>query len=324
MVFSRPDREIHAAGAQPSQHEMLNERVRVARRSTWVSIWVNLFLSTMQVAIGFIAHSQALVADGLHSLSDLLADFVVLWANKVSHKAPDDDHPYGHLRFETAASMLLGVLLMIVAAGMLWLSLQRIVDASSIPTVSSIALAMAVLTLCCKELLFRYMLAAGKRVKSSLLIANAWHARSDAASSLVVALGIAGNLMGYSILDPIAALLVGLVIMRMGWRFAYDALQDLMDRGLEQSDLDAMTHTLAACPGVLGVHDIKARKMGDMVLVEAHLEVDRHLTVQEGHDIAMRARSAILEHHPKVLNLLTHIDPVDPSPLMKHESDGSR
>lgn len=287
------------------------ERAEVARRTTMVSVWVNVVLSLLQIVIGYMARSQALIADGIHSLSDLMSDFAVLLANHHSKKAPDTDHPYGHQRFETAASLFLGGLLLGVGGAMVWVAVERVIDPSSIPTVSPIALVIAILTLVSKESLFRYMLKAGKRVKSSMMVANAWHARSDAASSLVVAFGIIGNLMGYPILDPIAALLVGLMIGRMGWRFGSDSFQDLMDRAANETEVEEIIRTLNETPGVLGVHDVRTRKMGDLVLVDAHIEVDRTLTVEQGHEIGVSARAAVLQRH-RVLDLLTHIDPVEP------------
>lgn len=159
-----------------------------------------------------------------------------------------------------------------------------------------------------KELLFRYMLAVAKRVKSSMLVANAWHARSDAASSLVVGIGIAGNLAGYPILDPIAALIVGFMVAKMGWQFGWDALHDLMDRSVDEQEVQAIRQTLLETPGVSGVHDVRTRKMGDMIVVDAHLEVNAALTVEAGHDIAVLARQRVLQRH-RVLNLMTHVDP---------------
>lgn len=194
---------------------------------------------------------------------------------------------------------------------MIWVAIDRMADPSSIPVVSPLALAIAVLTLISKESLFRYMLREGKRVKSSMMIANAWHSRSDAASSLVVAFGIFGNMMGYPILDPIAALLVGLMIGRMGWQFGSESFHDLMDRAIDEQEQHEIVRTLNETPGVLGVHDVRTRKMGDMVLVDVHIEVDRTLTVEQGHEIGVSARAAVLHRH-RVLDLLTHIDPVDP------------
>ncbi|OYQ38749.1 cation-efflux pump [Rhodoferax sp. TH121] len=284
------------------------ERAAAATRSTWVSVAVNLVLSTLQIVVGVLAKSQALIADGIHSLSDLVADGVVLLANHHSQKDADDDHPYGHQRFETAASLVLGLLLLAVGVGMVWSAVSKLEDTSTIAMVHPVALWVAGAALVSKELLFRYMLRVAKAVKSSMLVANAWHARSDAASSLVVGVGLAGNLLGYPLLDPIAALIVGLMVGKMGWEFGWDALHDLMDRGLDEAEVQAIRTTLLATPGVAGVHDVRTRKMGDMVVADAHIEVDATLTVEEGHNIAVAARAAVLQRH-RVLNLMTHVDP---------------
>ncbi len=286
----------------------LAERATAASRSTWVSVGVNLVLTIAQIVAGVFAKSQGLIADGIHSLSDLVADFVVLFANHHSKKAADKDHPYGHYRFETGASLALGVLLLAVGIGMLWSAFTKLEDPASIPTVHLLALWVAGGALLFKELLFRYMLAVAKRVKSSMLVANAWHARSDAASSLVVALGIIGNLLGYPILDPIAALVVGLMISRIGWSFGWDALHDLMDRSANEQEVMAIRQTILETPGVLGVHDLRTRKMGDLIVVDAHLEVDATQTVEAGHDIAVDARQRVIKRH-HVLNLMAHVDP---------------
>ena len=284
------------------------ERAAAASRSTWVSVVVNLVLSTVQIVVGVWAKSQSLIADGIHSLSDLVADFVVLFANHHSQKDADEDHPYGHQRFETAASLVLGLLLLAVGVGMVWSAVVKLENPESVPQVHSVALWVAGGALVGKELLFRYMLAVAKKVKSSMLVANAWHARSDAASSLVVGVGIAGNLAGYPILDPIAALIVGFMVGKMGWEFGWDAMHDLMDRAVDEQEVQAIRQTLQDTPGVAGVHDVRTRKMGDMVVVDAHLEVDAQITVEEGHDIAVEARQRVMQRH-RVLNLMTHVDP---------------
>lgn len=298
------------------------ERQNVARRSTWVSVIVNIMLTAIQLVVGTWAHSQALVADAIHSLSDLVSDFVVLLANRHSHKAADDDHHYGHQRYETAASLVLGLLLLSVGGGMLWSATQKLGAPDQIPQVQSLALYVALGALVSKELLFRYLLAAAEKVRSSMLVANAWHARSDAASSLVVALGILGNLMGYPLLDPVAALVVGLMVSKMGWDFGWNALNDLMDRSASEDQIAQIEQTIRQTPGVLGVHDLRARKMGDMILADAHIEVDGQLSVRQGHDIAVLARQRVMASAP-VLDVLTHLDPVDASdPAPSARSDG--
>ena len=284
------------------------ERAAAASRSTWVSVVVNVLLSTAQIVVGVMSKSQGLIADGIHSLADLVSDFVVLLANHASQKDADEDHPYGHHRYETGASMFLGAVLLAVGVGMLWSAAVKLQNPESIAQVHIIALWVALAGLAAKEILFRYMLAVAKRVKSSMLVANAWHARSDAASSLVVSVGIVGNLMGYPILDPIAALIVGFMVAKMGWSFGWDALHDLMDRGVDEVEVTAIRQTLAETPGVANVHDLRTRKMGDMIIVDAHLEVDATLTVEQGHDIAVEAQKRVMARH-RVLNLMTHVDP---------------
>lgn len=285
-----------------------------AQRSTMVSVCVNLLLSLAQIIVGVVARSQALLSDGVHSLSDLISDFVVLFAGQQSRKGPDEDHPYGHRRFENAASFFLGLLLLAVGVGMLWTAVVKFRNPGAIPRVHVAALWVASVALVAKELLFRYMLAVARRVRSSMLAANAWHARSDAASSLVAVVGIVGSLLGYPILDPVAALIVGVMVTRMGLQFAWAALNDLMDRAADEDEVAAIRETLAATPGIAGFHDLRTRKMGDMIVVDVHLEVNAGVSLVEAHDISTAVQRELVEKHP-VLNVMTHIDPVgEPTP----------
>ncbi|OYT92396.1 MAG: cation-efflux pump [Burkholderiales bacterium PBB3] len=284
------------------------EAAAAGRRSTWVSVGLNLTLSIAQISMGAFAKSQALIADGIHSLSDLVADGIVLFASHHSQKEADQGHPYGHQRFETAATMVLGILLLAVGIGMLWSAVIKLQAPDAVQKIHSVALWVTAVSLMTKELLFRYMLKVAKRVKSSMLVANAWHARSDAASSLVVGIGIVGSLAGYPILDTIAALIVGLMVFKMGWGFGWDALHDLMDRAVDEQEVLAIRKTLLETLGVSNVHDVHTRKMGDMIVVDAHIEVDAALTVEAGHDIAVAARSNVMQRH-RVLNLIVHVDP---------------
>jgi len=285
-------------------------RSKAAHRSTMVSVYVNVLLSGLQLAVGIVAKSQALIADAIHSFSDLIADGIVLWANKYSTKAPDDDHHYGHRRYETAATFAVGAILVIVGLGMVWNGINKLQMADSLPTVGVIALPVAVVAIIVKESLFRYMLSVARRVKSTMLVANAWHARSDAASSLVVSVGILANLVGVPMADILAAMLVGVMIFRMGWKFSIEAFHDLTDRAVDEDTEQKIKQLITSTPGVLGLHDLKTRKMGDMIWVEVDLEMDSNLTIKEGHDIAVEARKRVMDTLP-VLDVMTHFDPVD-------------
>ena len=285
------------------------EKQSAAKKSTLVSVAVNLALTVSQIFAGLLSGSQGLVADGIHSLSDLVADFVVLFANHHSAKDADEDHHYGHQRYETAASLFLGVSLLVVGLGMLWSAGHKIVNPIAASQISILALYVALGSLAAKEILFRYMLAVAERVRSSMLVANAWHARSDAASSLVVSVGIVGALFGFPILDSVGALIVGLMIVRTGWSFSWDALNDLMDRAVSEEEHQHIEKIILSTEGVLGCHDLRTRKMGDMILVDVHIEVDANSTVQVGHDIALAAANQVKVKLP-VLNVMTHIDPI--------------
>lgn len=286
------------------------ERFAAAQKSTWVSICINLMLTVLQVAGGLFAHSQALMADGLHSLSDLLSDILVLFANRHGNRHADAKHPYGHARVETATTLILGGFLAALGVGLLVAAALRLQHPHALQAVNPIALAVAVIALLAKEGMFRYMLAVAKRVRSQMLVANAWHARSDAASSLVVVVGIIGNLLGYTFLDLVAAAVVGVMIGYMGWKLAFEALAELIDTGLEANEVDAIRNTLLTTPGVRSLHELRTRKMADNALVDAHIIVDPKISVSEGHYIAEAARQAVLMNH-HVMDVMVHIDPED-------------
>lgn len=285
-----------------------HQEQRQALRSTWLSVWVNLTLALAQVVIGFFARSQALIADGFHSLSDLLADAVVLWAAGHSHRAADDTHQYGHARFETAAALAIGLLLMATGAGLLWTAGLKLHSGTALEAVHPVALAVALLTLVAKEGLFQYMRRVGERLKSSMLIANAWHARADAASSLVVAVGIAANLLGYHSMDAVAALIVGVMIVKSGWSFSVEAFHSLTDHALDPEQISRIRSTIHSVDGVRGIHGLRTRRMGDWAVIDLHIEVDAYLTVSEGHFIAETIAARVKENH-RVAECTVHIDP---------------
>jgi cation diffusion facilitator family transporter len=282
---------------------------KIANKSTWVSVVVNFFLVLFQIIVGFFSKSSALIADGLHTLADMLSDLVVLITSSKSLNPPDDDHNYGHQRYENAVSLFLGVILLGVGLAMIWAAERKLEQPSLIAPVHKAALFAAVSCLVIKELLFRYLMSIAKRAESTLLMANAWHARSDAASSLVVAVGIAFNLLGFLTFDIIAAIIVGIMILKMGWDFSYEAMHALTDKAVDKDAADNIRKTILETPGVINVHDLRTRKVGDSIIADVHIEVKGTLSVTEGHAIAVEARNRVMERH-RVLNLMTHIDPV--------------
>ena len=303
----------------PHTHEMANlrhvevdtgpgSRFAEGQRITWISVGVNIVLTSMQIVVGLMAHSQSLIADAMHTLSDIVADAFVLVANRKGAEAADADHPYGHGRYETAASLVLGLLLAGTGAGILIAAASRLQDLGSAPPVGVAAMWAALITLAAKEGLFRYMLVTAERLRSPMLVANAWHARADALSSLVVAAGIGGALLGFNFADAVAAIIVGAMIVKAGLKFIWDAIRELIDTGLSAEEVAAIRSTIAATPGVLSMHELRTRRMAHQVLVDAHVQVNPRISVSEGHRVAESARRRVLGSHPEVLDVLVHVD----------------
>jgi cation diffusion facilitator family transporter len=303
------ENHTHSHNDNSVQVPTRQDRYNAARQSTWASIAVNILLTIMQVVAGFFGHSQSLMADGMHSLSDFVSDVMVLFANRHGNRHADAEHPYGHARMETAATLILGAALSAMGVILLIAAGLRLQNAQA-QAVHPFTLWIALAALAAKEGMFRYMLAVAKRVRSQMLVANAWHARSDAASSLVVVAGIVGNLLGYIFLDLVAAGVVGVMITYMGGKLAWGALSELIDTGLSREEVEAIRATLLATPGVLSLHELRTRKMADNALVDAHVLVDPKISVSEGHFIAESARQAVLRNH-HVLDVMVHIDPED-------------
>jgi cation diffusion facilitator family transporter len=282
---------------------------KIANKSTWTSVVVNFFLVIFQIVVGFFSKSSGLIADGFHTLADMFSDLIVLITSKKSLNPPDEDHNYGHYRYENAVGLFLGVLLLFVGGAMIWSAGKKLENSDQIVAVHVTALYASIICLVVKELLFRYLLNIAKRAKSSLLMANAWHARSDAASSLIVVVGIIFNLLGYHSFDLIAAIIVGVMILKMGWTFSYEAIQALTDKAADTDEVEKIKKIILETPGVINVHDLRTRKVGDSIIADVHIEVKGTLTVAEGHDIAVEARNRVMRSS-RVLNLMTHIDPV--------------
>ncbi len=285
------------------------ERAAEAQRATWVSVGVNLVMTVLQLLVGWLAYSQSLLAHGLHSFSDLLSDFLVIYASRQSAQPADREHPYGHARVETAATLILGASLALIGGGILWQSGLRLQHVEALPAIEMAAFWVAVGTVLAKEGLYRYLIRVAERQRSQLLIANALHTRADAASALVVVIGIGGALLGWAFLDLLAAALMGFMILRMGAVLAWGALKELIDTGLDEAQVAAIRQTLRTTPGVLGLHELRTRRMAHQALVDAHVQVDARISVSEGHRIAEAVRARVLRDHPEVLDVLVHIDP---------------
>lgn len=287
------------------------QRTREAQRATWISAALNLLLTVAQLLVGWLAHSQSLIAHGLHSFSDLLSDFLVIYASRKGSHPADSRHPYGHARVETAATLVLGVSLAVIGLGVLWDAANRLQHVDRLVPVEQAALWTAVATAVGKEALYHYLMRVAERLRSPMLAANAWHTRADAASALVVVAGVGGSLLGWAYMDLAGAAIMGFMILHIGARLGWGALQELIDTGLDEAEVAAIRDTLIRSPGVIDVHELRTRRMAHHVLVDAHIQVDARISVSEGHRIADHARSNVLQEHADVMDVLVHIDAED-------------
>ena len=288
------------------------ERYAIIRRVTLVGAGVDLVLAIAKVGGGLAAQSQSLVADGVHSISDLVTDMLVLLAAKLARAKPDADHPYGHERIETAATVALGVVLIVVGAGIAFDSLWRLFHPEELQIPAWWAMVVAAVSVAFKEGVYHYTIRAARRFRSKLLEANAWHARSDAASSIVVVIGVGGALLGLAYLDAIAAVVVSWMIGKMGFRLARQSVEELIDTGLEPEQVEAIRAALMDVDGVHDLHMLRTRQMGPKSLVDVHILLDDpRLSVSEGHQISEAARAELIRKFHDIEDVTVHIDPED-------------
>ena len=286
-------------------------RYRASRRVALVGMLTNALLVVGQVAVGIVGHSQALVADGMHTLADLSSDLLVLYALKHSAKEADEEHPYGHARFETAVTLVLGVLLLLVGIGIAARAGLRLAGDMPFETPAVLTLWVSGFTIIAKEGLYRYTLRAAHRFGSDMLKASAWHHRSDAISSIVVFLGIAGSIAGVEWLDAAAALGVALFIARIGIQLGWPAISELVDTGLDKEQLQHIRRTILGVDGVRALHLLRTRRAGGRALVDVHIIVDEDISVSEGHYISEMVRTRLVNEVDVVADALVHIDPED-------------
>ncbi len=288
-------------------------RDQAMRNTSVVGAVVNLVLTVVKVIFGIIGQSHALIADGVHSLADLSTDLMVWFAAKYSNQPADKEHPYGHARIETAFTVALGVVLIITAIGIVFDSAQRLLNPETLLQPTPIVLLIAAISILANEGLYQYTIRAAKQFNSGLLKANAWHHRSDAISSIVVLVGVAGSLMGLPYLDAFAAVGVALMIGHIGWTQAWSSLRELVDTGMEAKTAAALKRIIGNVEGVRGVHMLRSRRMGGMYLIDVHIVVDERLSVSEGHKISEYVRLKLIDSHEDISNALVHIDPEDDS-----------
>lgn len=308
-----------------AQLDVRDQNYRTAQRVTLVGTAADASLTLAKLVIGILGNSAALVAEGLHSAADLLFDLVVLVGMHIARKAADEDHPYGHGKFESLATLILALILLAVALGIVWDAAGRIKSPELDPP-ASIALWVAAGSMIVKEFLYQYTIRVGRRIGSNIMIANAWHHRSDAIASFAALIGIAGAILGWPVLDPIAAIGVAFFVGKVGVEIAIDSLKELTDAAtaIDREIHDSIQRIINNHPEVQSAHLVKARKMGPDIMVDVHVVVDPFLSVSEGHQIADQVEKTLIREIPDVTSVMVHVDTQDDMAMESDMSDGAR
>ncbi len=297
-----------------------SEAMRIKKlkaKASYVGAVVNIFQTAIKISFGILFQSAALIADGIHSLSDLLSDLLVIIAVRLGSREADREHPYGHRRFETIATVLLGISLIAIGGGISWSVIERLNNPENLPTPQPLGLAIAATSILINEWLYHYTKTIAKKTRSKLLMANAWHQRSDAISSVVVLFGIGAVMLGYPLADAIAAILVALMVAKIGLNLVLNSIKELVDTSLPPKLLKEIRSTIMGIDGVEGIHLLRSRQMGEDALIDAHIIVDPRITVSEGHTISDIVRDELISCFDDVVDVLVHVDPEDDEALFE-------
>lgn len=294
----------------------MNTREKDIYRVTIVGTVVNALLVAVKFVAGIMGRSSALVADAVHSLTDFVSDIVVLVFVRISGKPRDAEHEYGHGKFETLATMIIGVLLIGAGIGLLINGAKQVWDSLNgavLPEPTWIALAVAFISIVSKEVLYRYTVKEGRRLNSDAVIANAWHHRSDAISSLGTMVGIAGAMFfgeKWRILDPLAAVVVSFFIIKAGYDITKPAINELLESSLPKEQTNEITDIIQSVDGVKGLHNLRTRKIGNTIAFDVHVKMDGDLRLTEAHEIASRIERAIRDRYGEGSMINVHMEPL--------------
>jgi len=289
----------------------MSERDYVARRVTVVGALVNIILAGIKAVIGVVTSSASLIADAVHSFADLISDFVVYVAILLGSREADENHQYGHRRYETIATMIVGLLIILTGLGLGWEIVQRIQESDTWANPGRTALIVAGISIVTKEILFQYTNKAGIKHNHQLIQANAVHHRTDALSSLVVFAGLLVSELGYSVGDLAAALIVSFMLTRIGMKIVYESLLEISEAGVDSETYNLIEKTIRETDGVVDMHLLRTKTIGGEIFAETHAQVNPYLSVTQGHEIAHRIIKRVGNVVPGLKELTVHIDPED-------------
>lgn len=296
-----------------NSEKQLKSNEQIAIRVSLNSIIVNIALTAFKLVAGIVAHSGAMISDAMHSASDVLSTLIVIGGVRIASKAPDHEHPYGHDRFECVASIILSGMLLVTGAGIGWKGLQNILSSSydSLTVPGKLALIAAVVSIVVKEGMYWYTKSAAERIDSSALMADAWHHRSDAMSSIGSFVGILGARLGFPVMDPLASVIISLFIIKASIDIFRDAISKMTDQACDDEVVQELQDTIHKVPGVLGIDALRTRDFGAMIYVDVEIQANAQLPLSEAHGIAQQVHDDIEHRFPRVKHCMVHVNPAE-------------
>jgi len=296
-------------------------RVDEAKKVTWIGFGINIILTILKFFAGIFGNSAAMIADAVHSFSDFVTDLIVIFSFRIVNEPADETHDYGHGKFETLASLIVGGTLLLVGIGILWTGVDRIIEiiyGEVVPRPGFIALIAAAVSIVVKEILYQYQVVVGRKINSKAIIANAWHHRSDALSSVATLFGIGGAYFfgdRWRILDPAAAVLVSFAIMKIAYDIGWDSIKELLEFSLGSEEKEKIYNIIRSVNGVINPHNLRTRKVGNYPVIDIHIEVISSLTVEEAHNIVEEVELQLRKQYAEEAVIYVHVDPenqIDP------------
>jgi cation diffusion facilitator family transporter len=287
-----------------------SSRGKYVRKITWIGLLTNILLAGIKFSAGYFGRSQALVADAIHTLTDTATDIAVIAGSHYWSRPPDECHPYGHRRLETLITVFIGIMLAAAGMGIGWQAISTLHKTPGLPP-GWIALIATLISIVTKEIIYRWTAAAGKRIRSPALVANAWHHRSDAISSLPVLIAVGGAMLfpTWSFLDNVGAAVVSIFILHAAMKIIWPGISELIDAGAPGEVRKKILKIAGKCDGVHEIHKVRTRFISTAIQVDMHIVVDRSISVREGHCIADDVKDQIISGIPDVLDVVVHVDP---------------
>ena len=287
------------------------KRFQVAKLTSYVNATVNTLLAILKIIAGWLGHSSALVADGIHSFSDLMSDGLVLIASKAGTKHPDEGHPYGHQRIETIASIAIALLFLGAGAFIIYDAFAHLMQHKLLQQPNIAVVIVAAISVVANEYLFRYTLKKGQAVHSNLVVTNAWHKRSDVYIAIIVLISVGFAYFSLHYFDAIGATAVALLIVKMGVKMVWLGINELLDAAVDEKTLEKIRHNIETIPGVESIHQLRTRQHGGTIFIDVHIQVPPKISVSEGHHISEKVALQLIQHFKKVSDVVVHIDPED-------------